>query len=184
MGFACTACPHKPRTKPYGLTAGGFSQIMISVVGRCVGAGDLKQVKYYTKKLLGMTYLYTAVVNSIILLSLPWILKLYGLTEETTSLAYILVMIHNGMAIFLWPLSFVLPNMLRACNDVRYTMVVSIFSMCVFRIGFSYIIGVYMGYGAVGVWIAMLLDWVFRVILFVGRYLTGRWKKMALGHGV
>lgn len=160
-----------------------MSLAMISVVGRCVGAGDLKQVKYYTKKLLGMTYLYTAVVNSIILLSLPWILKLYGLSEETTALAYTLVMIHNGMAIFLWPLSFVLPNMLRACNDVRYTMAVSIFSMFTFRIGFSYIIGVNMGYGAVGVWIAMLLDWVFRVILFVGRYLTGRWKKMALGHG-
>ena len=160
-----------------------MSLAMISVVGRCVGAGDLKQVKYYTKKLLRMTYLYTAVVNSIILLSLPWILKLYGLTEETTSLAYILVMIHNGMAIFLWPVSFVLPNMLRACNDVRYTMVVSIFSMCVFRIGFSYIIGVNMGYGAVGVWIAMLLDWVFRMLFFVGRYLTGSFKKMALGHG-
>lgn len=36
--------------------------------------------------------------------------------------------------------------------------------MFVFRIGFSYIIGVNMGYGAIGVWIAMVLDWIFRVI--------------------
>lgn len=157
-----------------------MSLAMIAVVGRCVGAGDMEQVKYYTKKLLAMTYLYTAIVNSLILLFLQPILGIYGLGEETTRLSYILVMIHDGMAIFLWPASFVLPNMLRACNDVKYTMVVSIFSMCVFRIGFSYVLGVHMGYGAIGVWIAMVVDWIFRVMCFVGRYLLGRWQKTAI----
>lgn len=152
---------------------------MISVIGRCVGAGDEGQVRYYTKKLMAMTYIYTAVVNSIILICLPWILKIYNLGEETTRLAYILVMIHDGVAMLLWPASFVLPNMLRACNDVRFTMVLSIFSMFFFRIGFSYVIGVNMGYGAIGVWIAMVMDWTFRVICFIARYLSGRWRKTA-----
>ena len=154
-----------------------MSLAMITVIGRCVGAGEEGQVRYYTKKLLGETYFYTAVINSIILLLLPWILQIYGLGEETTRLSYILVMIHDGMAIFLWPASFVLPNMLRACNDVKYTMVVSIFSMITFRIGFSYVFGVHMGWMAVGVWAAMLIDWVFRVLCFVGRYLAGTWRK-------
>ena len=154
-----------------------MSLAMITVIGRCVGAGEEGQVRYYTKKLLGETYFYTAVINSIILLLLPWILQIYGLGEETTRLSYILVMIHDGMAIFLWPASFVLPNMLRACNDVKYTMVVSIFSMITFRIGFSYVFGVHMGWMAVGVWAAMVIDWVFRVLCFVGRYLTGTWRK-------
>ena len=152
-------------------------QAMSTVIGRCVGAGEEGQVRYYTKKLLGETYFYTAVINSIILLLLPWILQIYGLGEETTRLSYILVMIHDGMAIFLWPASFVLPNMLRACNDVKYTMVVSIFSMITFRIGFSYVFGVHMGWMAVGVWAAMVIDWVFRVLCFVGRYLAGTWRK-------
>lgn len=154
-----------------------MSLAMITVIGRCVGAGEEGQVRYYTKKLLGETYFYTAVINSIILLLLPWILQIYGLGEETTRLSYILVMIHDGMAIFLWPASFVLPNMLRACNDVKYTMVVSIFSMITFRIGFSYLFGVHMGWMAVGVWAAMVIDWVFRVLCFVGRYLAGIWRK-------
>ena len=154
-----------------------MSLAMITVIGRCVGAGEEGQVRYYTKKLLGETYFYTAVINSIILLLLPWILLIYGLGEETTRLSYILVMIHDGMAIFLWPASFVLPNMLRACNDVKYTMVVSIFSMITFRIGFSYVFGVHMGWMAVGVWAAMVIDWVFRVLCFVGRYLAGTWRK-------
>lgn len=154
-----------------------MSLAMITVIGRCVGAGEEGQVRYYTKKLLGETYFYTAVINSIILPLLPWILQIYGLGEETTRLSYILVMIHDGMAIFLWPASFVLPNMLRACNDVKYTMVVSIFSMITFRIGFSYVFGVHMGWMAVGVWAAMVIDWVFRVLCFVGRYLAGTWRK-------
>ena len=154
-----------------------MSLAMMTVIGRCVGAGEEGQVRYYTKKLLGETYFYTAVINSIILLLLPWILQIYGLGEETTRLSYILVMIHDGMAIFLWPASFVLPNMLRACNDVKYTMVVSIFSMITFRIGFSYVFGVHMGWMAVGVWAAMVIDWVFRVLCFVGRYLAGTWRK-------
>lgn len=100
---------------------------MISVIGRCVGAGDLKQVRFYTKKLLGVTYFFTILCNSLMLLFLHQILALYGLGEETTQLAWQLVMIHNGIAMLLWPSSFVLPNMLRACNDVKYTMVVAIF---------------------------------------------------------
>lgn len=150
---------------------------MITVIGRCAGALDQKQIRYYTGKLLLITYLSTAALNILMLSNLTPILSLYGLSSETTHLTYKLVMIHNGMAIFLWPASFVLPNMLRACNDVKFPMVISIFSMFVFRIGLSYILGVQMGMGAIGVWNAMVVDWIFRTICFVGRYWMGKWKK-------
>lgn len=152
---------------------------MIAVIGRCVGAKDETQIRHYTKKLLGMTYLFTSMTNIVILVFLPQILSLYGLGSETTKLAWTLVMIHDGIAIFLWPLSFTLPNMLRACNDVKYTMVISIFSMITFRIGLSYILGVQMQLMAVGVWIAMVADWIFRVICFLVRYFRGKWRVLA-----
>lgn len=150
---------------------------MITVIGQCVGADDKEQIKYYMKKLLIISYAGFAVINIPLLLNLETVLAIYGLGAETTRLAYILVMIHNGTAIFLWPMAFVFPYMLRACNDVKFPMVASIFSMCVFRIGFSLILGVQYGLGAIGVWIAMVIDWVFRIICFVARYLHGDWKK-------
>ncbi len=159
------------------IVGGAMNLAMITVIGRCVGAGDEGQVRYYTKKLLRITYVSTAIINITMLSMLNWILSFYGLGEEAARLSYILVMIHNGMAIFLWPASFVLPNMLRACNDVRFTMVVSIFSMIIFRIGFSVVFGIQMELGAIGVWMAMLLDWIFRVCCFVGRYLKGSWRR-------
>ncbi len=150
---------------------------MITVIGRCVGAGDQDQIRYYTKKLIAITYVGMAVINIPLLLNLEFVLGFYGLEPETTQLAYILVMIHDGIAMFLWPLSFTFPNMLRACNDVRFPMVISIFSMWAFRIGFSVVLGVHYGMGAIGVWIAMILDWIFRLTCFLGRYFHGDWKK-------
>lgn len=150
---------------------------MIAVIGRCVGARDEEQIKYYTKKLLIITYIATAALNIFILGLLNPILSLYGLGAETTALAYTLVMIHNGFAVFMWPVAFVLPNMLRACNDVTFTMVLSIASMFIFRIGLSIIFGKYMGMGAIGVWIGMVVDWVFRLSGFIWRALSGAWKK-------
>ena len=150
---------------------------MITVVGHCVGAGDLDQASYFTKKILLWDYLAQGSTNALVLLLLPRLLNLYTLSPETWELARLLVLIHAGMAILLWPASFVLPNALRAANDVRFTMVTAIFSMAAWRLGFSYILCVHMGMGAVGVWIAMVVDWVFRVICFVARFASGAWKK-------
>ena len=153
---------------------------MITVVGRCVGAQDFEQTKYYTKKLLLWDYIAQGAVNVTVLLLLNEILSMYTLTPETRALAFTLVMIHNGFSILLWPASFVLPNALRAANDVRYTMVVATISMLVWRMGLSWVLCVNMGMGAVGVWYAMLVDWVCRVICFVARFATGAWKKNAV----
>lgn len=152
--------------------------VMITVIGRCVGAKDEQQIRYYTKKLLLITYISSAILNGLILTFLNPILSIYGLSTATTRLAYILVMIHDGCAILLWPIAFVLPNMLRACNDVKFTMIISVFSMITFRIGLSLLIGVHYNMGAIGVWIAMVVDWIFRSILFVGRYFSGRWRRL------
>ncbi|SDF07762.1 MATE family efflux transporter [Marvinbryantia formatexigens] len=149
---------------------------MITVVGQCVGAGDFQQAKKYTIKLLKITYAIMAAMIVCLLLLQPWILSIYNVSDEARALARTLIYIHNLCALVLWPLSFVLPNALRAANDVKYTMAVSIFSMCAFRVLFSYILGYQMGMGAIGVWIAMVIDWVFRVIMFTARFLGNKWQ--------
>ena len=83
---------------------------------------------------------------------------------------------HSICAAFLWTASFTLPNGLRAAGDVKYTMIMSIISMWVFRIAFSYLLASWMGMGVFGVWIAMTIDWLFRLIVFIGRFVRGKWK--------
>lgn len=148
---------------------------VVTVVGQCIGAGDYDSARQYEQKLLKFAYISMSVVNILILVSLPLSLKLYNLTKETLELAAILVILHDGFAMIFWPTAFVLPNALRAAQDVRFTMVVSIFSMIAFRIFFSWVIGVRFGMGIIGVWIAMIIDWVFRGGLFIWRVRSGRW---------
>ncbi len=152
---------------------------MITVIGQCVGAHDEEQIRFYTRKLMKWTYVLHIITDGLILLGTGWILQFYGLEAETLHLAKILAYIHNGFGLFMWPVAFVFPNMLRACNDVRYTMVVAIFSMVTFRIVGSFILGAYLGLGAIGVWIAMIIDWTFRLSLFGIRYHRGDWRRTA-----
>lgn len=149
---------------------------IITVVGQCIGAGDYYQARYYTRKMLQICYVCMIAVNSVILLTMPWVLQIYNLSGETLRLAAILVLIHDGFAMVMWPISFCLPNALRAANDVRYTMWVAILSMWIFRIGGSFVLGQWMGWGAIGVWIAMVLDWICRIICFLSRWVGGKWQ--------
>lgn len=150
---------------------------MIAVVGRCVGARDNEQAVRYTRGLMLAAYAAMLLSNGAILIFLPQLLGLYELSGETAALALLLVRIHAGCGLLLWPAAFVLPNALRAAGDVRFTMLVSILSMAVWRLGFSYVLAMRMGQGAVGVWIAMVIDWVCRCICFVWRFARGKWKE-------
>ena len=160
-----------------------MSLAMVTVVGRCIGAGDTEQATFYEKKLMKWVYLYQGALNIVLMIFVGPLIGLYkSLSPETVALARILVLTHQGFAVLLWPASFVLPNALRAANDVRFTMVVSIASMAILRVGASWLLCVHFGMGAVGVWIAMVLDWICRTAFFVGRMVGGKWKtKYALG---
>ena len=158
----------------FGLSMG---LAMVTVVGQCVGAGDVKQAQYYTKKLIGWTYGMMLVANVLVMVFCRNLIGLYSsLSPETEELAYNLVMMHSFFAIFMWPIAFVLPNALRAASDARFTMWVSIASMLLMRIGLSWILCVQFQWGAVGVWIGMIMDWVMRIAFFIPRYLSGKWK--------
>ncbi len=153
---------------------------LVTVVSRCVGAGDYPQARYYTRKLMGITFLSMWAVNGLILLCLPWILKLYQLSPETTGMASQILWFHGSVAMFVWPWGFTLPNTLRSANDVKYTMVVSVVSMWACRIVLGYVFGRHLGMGVFGVWVAMILDWVIRAILFIVRYCSTAWQRKKL----
>ena len=154
-----------------------MSLAMVTVVGQSVGAGDMDQASYYVKKLMLWSYVLMGVCNLAIIAFLDPLIGLYrSLSPETVVLARNLVLIHAFFAILMWPASFVLPNALRAANDVKFTMWVGVGSMIVFRIAGSWLLCVQLGWGAMGVWIAMIIDWVCRISFFVPRMLSGKWK--------
>lgn len=153
---------------------------VVSVISICVGAGDYEQAGFYTKKLLKWVYGAMLVTNVLIIAVLPLIIDIYGLSAETGGIASQLIILNGASAILIWPLSFTIPNVLRAAGDVTFTMIVGVASMWIFRIAFGIILGKVMGLGVLGVWIAMVVDWAVRSVCFCIRYRSGRWKHGAL----
>ena len=151
---------------------------IITVVGQCMGAGEIEQAEMYTKKLMKVSYISTGVLGVMVCAMLPLILGLYQLEEDTRSLSIILIIIHNTLAFLLHPTSFNLANSLRASGDVKITMLVGMGSMFIFRLGVAYILGIVCGFGVIGVWIAMGADWLARSFAFTVRYKSGSWKNI------
>lgn len=155
-----------------------FGFALLTVCAQCVGAGDFEQVKYYTRHMMRVEYLCLIASNLIVILALPFILSVYNLSDEAAQYANDIILYHAACVVTIWPLSFTLPNTLRAAADVKVTMVLSIISMWVFRFGFSYLLAIEFHMGIFGVWVAMTIDWLVRGIFFVCRYRSGRWQKI------
>lgn len=153
----------------------GYAQL--STVSICIGAGDAKQAKYYSMKLMKITYAGMTIMSVLIFFTVDYILKIYGLSAETQRLAREVIRFHNIMALISWIPSFATPNSFRAAGDVILPMVIAIISMWVFRIAAAYILTVQFGMGLMGVWVAMTIDWAFRAICYTIRYWKGTWLK-------
>ncbi len=153
---------------------------VITVCSRCVGAGDYEAARYYTRKILKLVHILIVVFSVTTLVALPGIMHLYNLSDDAMTFTKQIIWYHGICCMLIWPEAFTLPNTLRAASDVKFCMILSIISMWVFRIAFSYIIGVRMGMGVLGVWIAMTIDWAVRAVLFIIRYRGKRWQHKSI----
>ena len=142
---------------------------LITIVGQCVGAGKPKEAMHYTRLLLGINYLILAVISTAMFFGTGWLVSVYNLSSEAAAISHVLLRAHCA-AMILWPAAFTLPNALRAAMDARFTMMVSVFSMWAFRIGFAYVFVNLFKLGVPGVWYGMFIDWAFRAAVFLARF--------------
>lgn len=150
---------------------------IVTVVGQCVGAGEYDQAAYYVKKILKISFTGVVCMTILMEFALPLILGMYALTPEAYHYAVILVTIHNVGACFIHPFSFNLANGLRATGDARYTMMVGLISMVIFRVGAAVLFGILLNFQVMGVWFAMLSDWTARSAMFLWRFKSGKWRE-------
>lgn len=149
----------------------------ITVIGQCMGAGDHEQAEMNAKRLMKIVYILMIILGALLFIMTEPMVHLFNLGVESSTMAIELLRILYILNAAIWPLSFTLPQVLRASGDARFTMLVSVLSMWIFRIGFSFLLGAYMGLGLLGVWYAMFIDWAVRSICFVVRFRHGRWKQ-------
>ncbi len=159
------------------LAAIAVGMSLITVVGQCMGAGNIPEAKYQIKKLMVCAYLVDWFSKGMLFIFAPQIVGWFSLSADAAADTVQVLRAFSIAAIPVWPLSFTLPNALRAAGDVRYTMTVSLLSMWVCRIAVSYLLVFHFHMGVLGVWIGMFVDWYVRGCSYLLRYLSGRWMR-------
>lgn len=148
----------------------------ITVIGQCMGNKDAEAAEYYFRKLTKVTLLLSTGWNLLIFLLTPLFMQFYLLASETKNLVIWLVLIHNVFNAVAFPFSGALSNGLRAAGDVKFTMYVSIVSTVFGRLLLSYLLGINLHMGVIGIAVAMVFDWGIRAVIFLWRQKSGKWK--------
>ncbi|MEG1688038.1 MAG: MATE family efflux transporter, partial [Angelakisella sp.] len=137
------------------IAGGAIGMALVTVVGQSIGAGRKEEAKQYILKLTGVTVVVMTAINLLMLVVVRPVVGVFGLSPETTATTVEIIFWYSIANILFWPLSFTLPNGLRAAGDARFTMLVSTISMWVFRVGSCYLFCFVLGMGVNGTWFAM-----------------------------
>lgn len=156
-----------------GLT---MSPVFITVIGQCMGAGDVEEAEFYFKKLTKITLAISVIWNGLILAATPLLMRFYALAPETKTLVIQLVLIHNLFNAVAFPFSGAMSSGLRSAGDVKFTTIVSIASTVAGRLVLSYLFGLVWNLGVIGIAAAMCCDWTIQAILYIHRVRSGKWK--------
>ena len=103
---------------------------------------------------------------------------LSAFTDDATILAiglpvlWAIVFIEPGRA-----MNIVLMNSLKSVGDVRFPMIVGIIFMWGVAVVFSYLLGIHMGLGLLGIWIAQGMDEWLRGLLALRRWKSRPWER-------
>jgi Na+-driven multidrug efflux pump len=144
------------------------------MVGHMIGAGKLHAAHRLVRRSLALGIVLALVVSTSFALAGPWLLTRFtsdpGIVSLGCTLLWWTVLIEPGRSF-----NLVVINALRAAGDARYPVMAGSVSMAVVLAGGSWFLGVYLGWGLVGVWIAYAADEWIRGLLMWRRWATLGW---------
>ena len=148
---------------------------LVTVAGQCIGAGEIEQAKFYTKKLTLWSLVILIITNWLIYFVTPFITRVSGMEPAAAEMTVHVMLIISIIKPFLWTFAFTPPNGMRAAGDVKFNMIVSSVSMWIFRVGLTTVLCRFMNAGLVGIWCGYFADWTVRAIVFFFRFKSPKW---------
>lgn len=158
-----------------GLAVGFGTEI---VVGHLIGGGQLHGAnRLVSKALAGGILVATALAGAVALMGRP-LMSVFSDDPEVVALGaatlWVVFALEPGRTF-----NLVVINALRATGDVRFPVVFGVFSMFGVAVAGAWWLGVVLGWGLVGVWIAMAADEWVRGLAMYWRWRTLRWTPHA-----
>src|SRR5690606_9720311 len=108
------------------------------------------------------------------------IVSIFSPPDEIVPVIFHLTLLSVLAQPFFWSFSFLLPSALRAAGDSKFTSITSMLTMWLLRVILGYVLGVTFGFGLMGVWTAMVIEWAVRGLIFGLRIRGDRWYRHKL----
>jgi putative MATE family efflux protein len=159
----------------YQIGPNALSIAIVPVVGQCIGRRNIPDAKKFTKSLNGLSTILFVLVPIIILPLFSTMMKMFHPPEKIIPTIFTMMIISTIAQPILWSPSFILPSGLRAAGDSNFTSVASLLSMWLLRVVLGYVLGITLGFGIIGVWAAMNIEWGTRSLIFLWRFKGKKW---------
>ena len=83
-----------------------------------------------------------------------------------------------GIIQVFFAMGLVIRQGLKGCGDAKGTFRVTLVSTVLVRVPLAYLCGVTLGWGLAGIWIGLCIELAVRGLLFLGRFVGGRWERV------
>ena len=147
----------------------------VTIVGQCIGRRNIGDARKFTVSLLGLSSILFFIADAVLLPLFPLLIKMFNPPHEIVPTIFTMICISAVAQPLLWSSSFLMPSALRAAGDSNFTSIASLLSMWLLRVVLGYILGITLGFGIIGVWVAMVIEWGARGIIFYSRYRGKKW---------
>ena len=148
------------------------------VVGHLVGAGQLKRAHRLVIRALVLGWCLSLLLAGGAALAGPWLMQRFSsdaqVIQQGAMLLALTVLLEPGRTF-----NLVVINGLRAAGDARYPFVAGVGSMAVVLAGGSWLLGIGLGWGLVGVWVAYAAEEWLRGLLMWRRWVSLAWLPQA-----
>lgn len=160
----------------YSLAIGQATQV---VIGYLIGAGREDEVENRVWSVSVISLVVSLAVTILIYFNSDAVFGIFSKDPVVLALGkkiiFIEIFLEIGRAI-----NIVMTKCLIAAGDVYYPVLTTLTFSWVVAVGGSYILGVKLGLGLQGVWLAMMMDELIRAVIFAIRFKSCKWKNKSM----
>lgn len=153
----------------------GFAIAVITLTGQHLGRKDPEMAERCAIQTLYICLAVISTLGILLFIFAKQLMYLYTNDPEVVALGIVIIRILSFGEPLLAVLN-VMAAVLRGAGDIKYIMYTSIIGIWCFRIVITYIMHRFFGIGVVGVWIAIVIDFIIRACLYWFRFRAGKWK--------
>lgn len=153
------------------------SQATAIIIGYCVGAKEFDQADRQNWYVLKIFTPITIGISLVLAIFAKPLFGLFSIDPQVIALGQQVLMVEVLLEIGRC-FNIVMVRNLQAVGDVKFPVLVGICSQWMIGVGVAYLLGIQLGLGLVGVWLAFMLDENVRAIIFSIRWKKGKWRNI------